>query len=166
MISRWPLRSLARIQLPEDSRDGERIAQVVLCATPIGPSVLINTHLSHLPGADELRQAQLATIIEWLREQNIEQALLCGDFNADPRSPVIAEFTELPGLFPIDACASCEARFATLVDSSRRIDYIFLVQRNRAFEFASACRVADQTCTITGHLPSDHYAVGANLRRC
>ena len=166
VISRWPLRSLARIQLPEDPRDGERIAQAVICATPLGPMVLINTHLCHLPGSDELRRAQLAAITEWWREQSAQHAVLCGDFNADPHSPVITNFTDSPGLYPIDACATCETRFATLVNSSRRIDYIFLIQRDSKFEFVSACRVSDQNCTITCRLPSDNFAVGARIRRC
>lgn len=90
LLSRFPLLETRGGRLPAIPEDGGREARGVLQAvaeTPGGPVQILTTHLSLYPGE---RRAQMAAIVgpEWLGALDPKMpALVCGDFNAGPRSP-------------------------------------------------------------------------------
>lgn len=91
VLSREPILEQRVLTLPDDPRDGQRLAQCVQLPWALGGGWLINLHLTHLPDRPELRQAQLWHVVNelsvWAAD---ERWLLCGDFNAGPADPEIA----------------------------------------------------------------------------
>jgi endonuclease/exonuclease/phosphatase family metal-dependent hydrolase len=171
---RKPLESI-RLTLPEDPRDGERVAQI--CRLPAGANqlLLVNTHLSHLAGADDLRRQQIKCILEALRTRVYDRTsapdpvagcLLCGDLNAAPDSLPIQYLQTSEG-FAADDCYLAGrgelpgfTRLSRYAGQSRRIDYVFALSPpgKPAFRILSAATVLNQP-DENGIMPSDHMGV-------
>jgi len=164
ILSKWPISSIASLSLPSPNQDGERIAQIAKCESPLGPLAIVNTHLTHLSDADGIRKSQLQTIIRELQRRKLSTVVLGGDLNAEPDSTAIGYLAHQHDYFLDDAADRCGNPFSTLVNSTRRIDYVFLLQKVREFEFASVSRTADVQCPNTGQFPSDHFGVRAIVR--
>ena len=168
VLTGLPVLDSRRLGLPSDPADGDRIAQIVTVQWAGRPLTVVNTHLSHLDGADALRERQLATIARALPAGRA--AVLGGDFNAEPDSAPLRWLREDSGLQVADACAGDPAATVTGDDrrtfGTRRIDYVFAVAPPgvRPLEFAVGKRVLDQPDPATGALPSDHAGVCAVLR--
>jgi len=83
ILSRHPVLDQTVLPLPGRPEGGERIALLVRLATPAGPVLAANLHLSHLRNAHAERRAQLETVLAhpWWR-QPAALRLLGGDFNA------------------------------------------------------------------------------------
>lgn len=91
LLSRYPISDVRRGWLPAFPDNRRREPRGVLQATvevPGGPVHILTTHLSLYP---KERRAQMAALAgpEWLGGLDPETpVLVCGDFNAGPRSPV------------------------------------------------------------------------------
>lgn len=91
VLSREPLLEQRVLNLPDDPRDGQRLAQCVRLPQTLGGGWLINLHLTYLPDRPDLRQMQLLHIVNELNAWAVDvRWLLCGDFNAGPADPEIA----------------------------------------------------------------------------
>ena len=107
VLSRYSLDAIGAIQLPSDPADGQRVAQFVSVKTQTKPVLVVNTHLSYLPDAHELRTKEMQMIVTRIREdQDHDTVILGGDFNALPDSPVIHWLTGLRNLNTIDMAAA------------------------------------------------------------
>nr|WP_207462013.1 endonuclease/exonuclease/phosphatase family protein [Azospirillum sp. SYSU D00513] len=85
VLSRRPVLSSRRIDLPSDPRDGERAALLVEIDLAGRRLLAVNLHLTHLRDGGDLRRAQLAAIVAELRAAGLADAvLLAGDFNTGP----------------------------------------------------------------------------------
>lgn len=177
VLSRWPLTPLPTVDLPADPADGERVAQVASVETPSGVVGVINTHLTHLRGRDELRRDQLRAILEATTALEEARArVLCGDFNARPGSPAIeylgrgdhgwdARHAWTPGQ-RLRPQATLSERNSYVRDGigAHTIDYIWTLARSAREHprLLEACIVLDQA-DDNGLHPSDHFGVMAEF---
>ncbi len=177
VLSRYSLEPVSAIHLPSDPADGQRVAQFVSVKTDDSPILVVNTHLTYLPDAHELRTKEMQMIVTRIREdQDHDTAILGGDFNALPDSPVIKWLTGLRNLHAIDlgAAGSNNQAAPTKLEKKgdnkgtalNRIDYLFLIPRGRKsrFEIASSDVVLNTPDPLTGQFPSDHLGVRAILQ--
>lgn len=165
VLSRQPVREQGSVVLPDDARDGERVAQWVRLAGDRGDWWLVNLHLTHLPDRADLRRAQLETVLQTLQGVAGDQpVVLCGDFNAGPDDAEIACCLSPQG--PLVDAFGGQAK-VTHRDSSgtaQNLDQILLrtVRGELPFSVANARVVLDGP-DVHGVLPSDHFAVCADL---
>lgn len=134
------------LPLPSDPADPGRIAQMIR----FDRLVVVNLHLTHLAGADDLRRAQAAHLLEALPAGIA--TVIGGDLNADPQSPAL-ELLRSAGFRDLAA----ERPFATC--GARRIDYLLV--RDLAVMEVSVTPVGDKP--VDGVTASDHVGVLADL---
>ncbi|MEQ8195439.1 MAG: endonuclease/exonuclease/phosphatase family protein [Rhodospirillales bacterium] len=182
VLSRFASEPVGAIELPSDPADGQRAAQFISVDADGGssggaPILIANTHLTHLPEADDLRTKQMQTIVKRIREdQGHGTVVLGGDFNATPDKPVIRWLTGLRNLRAIDAGAAgagnkpkptkLEKEGEYQGKAIRRLDYLFLINRvpQPQYSIVSSDVVLDKPDPLTGLFPSDHAAVRVVLR--
>jgi len=87
VLTRLAVTESTVLALPSDPADSERIAQIVTLDWNGGPLVAVNTHLTHLASAEELRTRQLAAITEAV--PNGVPVIIGGDMNAEPEDAPI-----------------------------------------------------------------------------
>ena len=157
LLSRFPIVDIRRGWLPSLPEDRERERRGVLQAVvdvPGGPVWILITHLSLYPRE---RRAQMAALVgsEWLGAIDPEMpVLVCGDFNAGPRSPAC----RLLSAHLSDARNSAASSGGTFFSRNPlfRIDHIFV---------SPQLKVQD-VCVPRNHevqLASDHLPVYADL---
>ncbi len=168
-LSKYPIVSHQQIALPQDPRDGERIAQ--LCRIDVNKISVCsaNIHFTHLREADELRLEQTRRAFEKMMEdQKCLITLMAGDFNATIDSPSCT-FLQAP---PINARDS----FSLLYNNSsttprkptignRTIDFIFFFP-NEAGIYPTITQTKvemDDIDPAYGLQASDHAAVLADI---
>jgi endonuclease/exonuclease/phosphatase family metal-dependent hydrolase len=153
------------VVLPDDARDGERVAQCVRLAGAHGHWWLVNLHLTDLPDRADLRRAQLETVLQNLQRVAGEQpVVLCGDFNAGPDDPEIASVLHPKGPLVDAFGGQTKVTHRCDSDSEHNLDHILLrtVRGQPPFSVAQARVVLDQP-DAHGVWPSDHWAVCADL---
>jgi endonuclease/exonuclease/phosphatase family metal-dependent hydrolase len=87
VLTRAPARSSTAVALPTVPEDGERVSQVIRIDLANASLILVNVHLTYLPGAegDRLRSEQIRLTIEQIQQgEPARTAILAGDFNAAP----------------------------------------------------------------------------------
>jgi endonuclease/exonuclease/phosphatase family metal-dependent hydrolase len=177
VLSRFALEPVGAIELPSDPADGPRIAQFVSVKPDSAPILVVNTHLTHFPEADDLRTKQMQAIVKRIRgDRDHGTVILGGDFNATPERPVIRWLTGLRNLRAVDAGAAGAGNkpAATKLEKEgefkdtaiRRLDYIFLILRaaQPQFEVVSSDVVLGTPDPLTTLFPSDHLGVRVILR--
>jgi endonuclease/exonuclease/phosphatase family metal-dependent hydrolase len=174
VLTRLPARSSTAIVLPSVPEDGERISQIVEVDTEIGPLLLVNVHLTFLPGADadRLRFEQMRlTLAQAGGGAPARTAIIAGDFNTAPGDTAFdhmandGRFDFGPG--PLDALPSTYlgGLLETSHASGRAIDHIAVYHPDGV----PALRIATRFLALTepdaknGVLASDHAAVVADL---
>ena len=165
VLSRQPVLEQRVIGLPQDARDGERVAQCLRLAGEGGDWWLVNLHLTHLPDRADLRRAQVQEALDGVdRWAGTRPVVLCGDFNADPEDADIALWLHPRG--PLgDVFAGCpKVTHHTEAGVARNLDHIFVRTADGAPPVAvrSAAVVLDRP-DAHGVMPSDHFAVCADL---
>ncbi|MBA4261171.1 MAG: hypothetical protein C0443_03885 [Comamonadaceae bacterium] len=165
VLSRRPVLEQRVLELPQDERDGERVAQCVRLPGAAGEGWLVNLHLTHLPDRADLRRAQLEVVLQAMGGLAAERPLvLCGDFNAEPGDPELAGFLQ-PGGPLVDVFAG-RPKVTHLAASGQafNLDHVFLrtMEAKRPFELGDA-RVALERPDQHGVMPSDHFAVCVDL---
>jgi endonuclease/exonuclease/phosphatase family metal-dependent hydrolase len=167
LLTRGRIGTGRTVPLPDAPEDGERIAQIVEVTLAGARLLVVNIHLTYLPGRDELRQAELAAALAALPPLvGYDAAILGGDFNCPPDSAPIRWLLSEPDRAVTDTAAG--AGFITHEASSsrpaQRIDYIFLIDAGRPARAIETIRVLDAPDPETGLLPSDHYGVLSRIR--
>jgi endonuclease/exonuclease/phosphatase family metal-dependent hydrolase len=166
ILSRQPALEQRVLALPEDARDGERIAQCVRLPGCAGDWWLVNLHLTHLPDRADLRRTQLEAVMQAVGDLARDQpVVLCGDFNAGPVDPEIARFLAPDGSL-VDAFAGrSKVTRVTEAGLAFNLDHILLRRAHGRPPFeVSDARVALDRPGADGVMPSDHFAVCADLR--
>ena len=98
VLTRYRLVSSAKIDLPRDARDGERIAQFVDLDVDGVRLMVVNMRVSHLAGADALRRHQIERLAALLADaSDYDHILVGGDFNAGPQDPALAPLRQIAG---------------------------------------------------------------------
>lgn len=166
IISSLPILQTDALALPEHPADGQRIAMRAIIDLPENKLNLVNTHLTHLRGQEELREAQLKCILdEWYANPK-EVFWICGDFNATPGAEAMGLLYQagLNDVFAVNR--KVEGRTfsypATIGTSS--IDHIFVsAQENSYPKVQNARIVLNQPDPKLGVFPSDHFGVLADI---
>lgn len=185
ILSRWPLTETAHRYLPiPPGIDHRTVALRTIVQGPRGRLLLATTHLIPYPPRSECRQQQVRALVEFLAERTREPALtvLCGDFNAPPESDEIRLLTGLrPPAIPswtfLDAWQTAgdgspgytmtktNPNSAPLLLPNLRWDYIFVSWPSGPGGVGHPVHAAVAgTEAKAGIVPSDHYAVVADLR--
>ena len=187
VLSRWPILAAQTHRLPDEhGRATHRAALSVSIDAPFGVCKVISTHTDYRFDRSATRLAQTHALAEMVADVrgNTESdfpVILAGDFNALPDSDEMRHLvgrTEpaVPGLIFHDAWelagtggpgftwSDDNPHLADATWPNRRLDYILVSwPRPKGVGKVVACRVAGDRL-IDGVMPSDHYAVVADLR--
>jgi len=183
VLSRWPIAHHEWRSLPVVERDDEE--RTVLRADiegPHGPLQVFCTHLNWRFDQSQVRQDQVRAIARFVKESppRTYPPVLCGDFNAPPDSDEIRMLTgraaapesqlvfydawEVAGKGPGDTWSNDNPYAALDIEVTRRIDYVFAGwPKQGGAGHVTACLVEGMR-PVDGVVPSDHYAVLAELR--
>lgn len=186
ILSRWPILRTTQIVLP--SGEGRpRVRTAIMCHldTPWGPWPVATTHLDHAFDASALRLRQVDAVADLVRNELGETdgalpAIIGGDFNAvpdsdevrrltgrtDPRHAnlIFADFWEQKGSGPGHTWDGSNPYLSDANWPNRRIDYLFVTwPRRKPAGHPSRVWLAG-TEPIDDVMPSDHYAVVADVR--
>jgi endonuclease/exonuclease/phosphatase family metal-dependent hydrolase len=159
ILSRWPIASSLRLDLPSSDADGGRAALQANIHTADGVIRIVNLHLSHLAGAqgDALRQSQWAFVQSQARNGFAGPIIWAGDFNARPDTDwLLAQISQ--------SILHCSGAHLTGQTSLRDrpdalIDHIIVAGAGQ-LDMASAA-----ICLDIGPAFSDHFGVLAKLNR-
>jgi endonuclease/exonuclease/phosphatase family metal-dependent hydrolase len=174
VLSAWTIATHTALCLPTRPEDGDRYALFAVLQRRDRSILVVNTHLSHLPDATQLRISQLETIVSHPHIRAGHDAIfLCGDFNATPLSREIQYLTHHPDLAVIDAAGRPHAITPMVTfpvsapianrdahPDGKRIDYVFcLSQSADARPMIEDVRVVLDQPSSEGIFASDHYGV-------
>lgn len=184
IVSRWPIVDSDQRPLPDLDADqeGRTVVRAVVDG-PRGPFECYSIHLHWKLYDSHVRQAQVATICEYIAESKEGRTyppILCGDFNAPPDADEIRALTgrtrtlvdrqafldawEVGGDGPGLSWTVDNPYAALDLEPSRRIDYVFVgYPRQGGAGHVTHARLAGLD-PVNGVVPSDHLAVVADLR--
>jgi endonuclease/exonuclease/phosphatase family metal-dependent hydrolase len=183
VLSRWPIAAQAELPLPVADGEQPRVALHARIDTPAGALPFVTTHLTHRPDASGERVAQVRAVAGFVADHLDDCAfppVVTGDLNAAPESDEVRLLGGLltapavPGQVLVDAWyyadgnepgatwdrANPHVGEAGLLDV--RIDYILVGLRRSGRGRVRAVTRAG-TRPVDGVVPSDHYAVVADL---
>ena len=165
VLSRLPVTAQRVVALPEDSRDGQRLAQCVMLPVESGDCWLVNLHLTHLPDRADLRRSQLEHVLLALDGfAPGEPAVLCGDFNAAPDDPELSGFLQPEGPLVSVFAGQDKTTHWSAQGQALDLDHIFLhIGARRSPGTANHARVVLDEAGQQGVFPSDHRAVCVDL---
>jgi endonuclease/exonuclease/phosphatase family metal-dependent hydrolase len=175
LLSRWPITSLERIELPARHRPFSPVAMVARLEHPAGPLPIVVACLEYESAYNDDRMAQAQALADLATDPALDGALpiiVAGDLNAAPNSSVLRPLREvmtdawragggdsaavtLPSSHP-----SAPLEAAELID--QRIDHIFY----RPGEWAQRVTVESAItvgAAVDGIYPSDHRAIACQL---
>jgi endonuclease/exonuclease/phosphatase family metal-dependent hydrolase len=163
VLSRRPVQEQRVVVLPQDARDGERVAQCVRLPGLAGDWWLVNLHLTHLGDRADLRRRQLESVLRTMDEAAPTRALvLCGDFNASTEDAEIACFLRQGALR--DASAGVpKVTHVNAAGADRNLDHILFRSGDGQMVTAGFAGVVLDHPNPWGVLPSDHSGVCADL---
>jgi endonuclease/exonuclease/phosphatase family metal-dependent hydrolase len=168
VLSRRPILRSRAVVMPKDPGDGERIAQFATIADDGGELTVVNLHLTHLHGADALRQRQLDTVLRALaRWPGGEAAILGGDFNCEPQSSPLCWLQSAAGVVASGVWEAAGGPQPTLTTADGRhpgrrcVDHLFILNRRPAMaaHWTFAARVLDGWDAESDAYASDHFGV-------
>jgi endonuclease/exonuclease/phosphatase family metal-dependent hydrolase len=186
VLSRWPIRRQEVAPLPAaGGATSHRHVLYADIAAPFGPLPFFTTHLDWHFDASATRVQQVAAVAKAVESWRGEPhgafpAVLVGDLNAVAASDEVRMLTgatapPVPGLVFTDAWAvrgegpghtfdGANPHLADATWPNRRIDYVLVSwPRPKPLGSVASCRLAG-TEAVEGVVPSDHYAVVADLR--
>ncbi len=184
LLSRWPIERHVYREFPSATRDiwgGAALFGQI--GGPRGSIPVCSTILDWPPQASAVRQASVGHLASLIAEVagGPLPPVVCGDFNASPDSDEIRMLTgrsqtALPGFVLYDAWEMAgnggpghtltrdNPWAAPLLQPDRRIDYVCVgPPRKGGAGHIIRCAVAGNQ-PVNGIVPSDHYAVVADLR--
>ncbi len=190
VLSKWPLTKVAHRELPAppEVKDTNVVLRAIVQG-PREPLLLVTTHLIPYPHRSEFRERQIRAVIDFMAEvqgnptDHHGRSVVAGDFNASPDSDEIRLLTgrrppHAPGWVFLDAwetagdespgytVTKANPNSAPLLLPNLRWDYIFVRwPSGRPGGVGHPLRAAVVGRTPkNGVVPSDHYAVLADLR--
>lgn len=153
------------IPLPSSPDDPERIAQFVIVHFGTIKMLIINTHLTHLPGSSIMRKQQIAAIFQHeVLDHPYNAIWLGGDFNAEEDSEEIQYLMNQKD-WQLTDCFRAYTPHAgyTLVNAKGRIDYIFCLNKaGMPIPSITYATIILNHPNAQGLYPSDHFGVMIN----
>lgn len=185
ILSRWPIVADSAASLPTADDDEDRVAVHARIETPGGFLPMFTTHLTHHPGASQIRLAQVRRLAEFVAMYARDCAyppVVTGDLNAEPASDELRLLGGLltapavPGQVLVDAWRYADQadpgftwdrsngyHTVSLIPDSR-IDYILVGLHKQGRGTIQSKRLAGRT-PIDDVWPSDHFAVVTDLQQ-
>lgn len=183
ILSRFPFTWTKVVELPVPAAPANLVV-VAEVNGPRGPFLIFGTHLAPYFHQSALRQTQVRALADTVADHQPHPypAIVCGDFNAAPDSDEIRLMTgrtapARPGLVFLDAWATAgdgspgdtmsklNTNAAPLLIPDLRWDYIFVSWPSGGGGAGHPVRAwLAGTEPIDGVYPSDHFALGADLR--
>ncbi|MDV7340334.1 endonuclease/exonuclease/phosphatase family protein [Terasakiella sp. A23] len=158
------------VPLPQDSRDGERVAQMVTIDIDGLRGLVANIHLSHLENEDGLRKRQLAKLISQIKYSSFDRhfCVLGGDMNLAKGHQILNDLKRKEGFVdasdffvsPNDSSLNDTDGLGT---SNGLIDHIFL-RVPLDVSGINARLEMDHEDPVSGYFPSDHKALFTEIR--
>lgn len=165
VLSRQPVLEQRVLVLPQDPRDGERVAQCVRLDGPLGDWWLVNLHLTHLSDRADLRHSQLVTVQDALGTFTQDRpVILCGDFNASPEAAEMAPWLQPFG--PLSDVFGNQPKTTHLGPGAQplNLDHIFwFTTPGMRPPPVGDVSVQLRRPASNGVMASDHFAVCADL---
>lgn len=162
VLTRGDILDNAKLNLPQDERDGERLAQFVSLRID-GVTVLIaNTHLTHLGDAGDLRAQELDVLSAHLNDcPGHDVVVVGGDMNADETDAI---FDVLDGFtsYPIASSPTTLNPVNGKAPKLGLIDHLFVSAKDVAIKGQAGLSM-DGKDETAGVFPSDHKAVVLDL---
>jgi endonuclease/exonuclease/phosphatase family metal-dependent hydrolase len=174
LLSRWPILSVRRPALPVTHRPQAPLSLVATLDHPGGPLHVVVSCLEWEPDFrdDQLAQsAALATLLDDPALDGDHPVLLLADLNAEPGSPEVRQLTDVavdtwtagggdPGAVTLSSGTPwAPLEVPRLID--QRIDWVLARPGTRRVRVTRAFLAGDRP--VDGLLPSDHFAVVADL---
>lgn len=185
LLSRWPIIKTESLLLVSDIEHRYRSVLMATIDAPDGPISVFTTHLEHRYELGSIRQAQLEELVGFIDERWPEKSafppVLLGDLNAVPDSDEVRRLTGKSTPFhnrvfldawnaasPGDLGITWDAANPYLADlfpqwPNRRLDYILIGYPSDKPQGRVANIELAGTEPIDGVMPSDHYALVADL---
>ncbi len=187
ILSRWPLRVAEAIRLVgPDGRPSHRSVLACWVEAPPEPWLVVVTHLAWRYDESELRQRQLAEVVDLIGRHLPDDpdrhppVILGGDLNAVPESDEIRRLTGLaapyrPGLVFTDCWAAVgdgpghtwtrdNPNASEALWPRRRLDYVLVTwPRPKPTGNPQSARLIGTNPGSGGVVPSDHYGVLVEL---
>lgn len=176
ILSRCDIDSHDLLHLPEHPDDKDRSAQMVGITKADRKILLVNTHLTHLKDQAGLRLNQVKHLLDAIAlKKEYDLILICGDFNAVPKSPEIKHATahhQTPFLDLVktfskeDHLETCPAFLPgqTPPYPAGRIDYIFTTSPLDRFQNKKIMAgLALNHPSTDGFFASDHFGVFVDI---
>jgi endonuclease/exonuclease/phosphatase family metal-dependent hydrolase len=166
VLTRYPVCDTQTLPLPTDEADGERIAQIIKLMIGHQSIWIANVHLTHLPAAADLRQAQIECVCAALsRAAGTSTRIIGGDFNAAADSAELATLLEPASGFvnPFgfeNKVTHCQQDGTTL-----DIDHLLVSPGDQGWHPLRAFTALSSIDQKFGITPSDHVAVVVDLSR-
>ncbi|MFC3682192.1 endonuclease/exonuclease/phosphatase family protein [Hydrogenophaga luteola] len=163
VLSRQPVLEQRLLALPEDPRDGERVAQCVRLPGPAGDWWLANLHLTHLGDRADLRRQQLEAVLRMMGETAPTcSVVLCGDLNASTEDAEIAGFLR-QGMLRDAFAGRPKVTHVDAAGAVRNLDHILFRPGDEQTVAAGFVGVVLDRPEAHGVWPSDHRGVCAEL---
>lgn len=175
ILSRFPLEEAGVQELPPRPAPFEhRIALHATVQTPLGPLAIVSVHLT-TQDHPEANTQEAAFLARWVRALPAHPAVIAGDFNATPDMPQIqllrSEWLDAWQKVHLDeegrTCCVESLTAGPEETMEKRIDYLFLVEREVGLRVAEAELAFHRPQWLEGHWlwPSDHVGLFAVLAR-
>ncbi|MEG3618690.1 endonuclease/exonuclease/phosphatase family protein [Magnetovibrio sp. PR-2] len=163
VLSKGNISDQSTRQLPQDERDGERLAQFVSLQMEGNRVLVANTHLSHLSDAGDLRRHELEVLAAHLEDcPPHDMVIVGGDMNADETDDV---FNVLAGFQAFPVSTVSDTTLNAVNGASPKpgfIDHLFVAAQDGELE-GLATLALDQRVGPLDLFPSDHKAVVLDL---
>lgn len=161
ILTRWPVVGSQILPLPSDDADGERLA--LFCELDLNGHRLcvVNTHLTHLADAQELRQCQWQTVLNFANHlAGAASVVVCGDLNAPLTAPELHHPMVDGGWRDVasETGLSGKVTFRDAAGVTSDLDHV-VAQRDERLRWGRAAVVLDRIDPAAGVTPSDHAAV-------
>ncbi len=168
VLSAFPIKVLAEFDLPFSEADGERkVQQIIIDVTKQKKLLLTNVHLTHLPGAAELRKNQLTLIAQKTAGKNFDYNIICGDFNTTPGSEELMQFKAQAKAIDCYETGGGKTPRISLKENNteKNVDYIFALPAGRLNEYPTVTKSATvlNRPDDSGIYPSDHFGISTTL---
>lgn len=185
VLSRWPIASQERLTLPEGGGRAFRSAMYAAIDAPFGRVPVFSTHFAHRFDRSAVRVEQAGALAQFVAERRGDPdkaypPVVLGDLNAVPQSDEVRQLVGLSAP-PVEGLVFSDAWDQVgegpgftwspdnphQVDSAwphRRLDYVLVGwPRPRPAGNPHHIRLLG-TMPVDGLVPSDHFAVCADLR--
>jgi endonuclease/exonuclease/phosphatase family metal-dependent hydrolase len=173
VLSVYPLKEFAHVNLPAVPEDNDRKAFTVAVSLPTGADILLTTtHLTHLSHAGGLRERQAEALASFVNTDNTHPYhIVCGDFNSTSDSDEVIAFLANSNAIDCYAAGNGTEPHYSLTDAYYKankqicIDQIFALPlpNGQYPKFMDSAVVLNTPDEESGLYASDHFGITTTI---